>query len=131
MSKKTLMIVVVATVIVAAGAAVYFLAFKNQKQEAPQEETVQNTTTTLDAAIRATIENLKPTCATFLAGELSGTPASDCPGFSNPINKNLCFYCYAAKNQDKSLCAPIDADSGFKTVCLGVTGSTLEEILKP
>ena len=99
---------------------------KNNEITPPAKEI---TPADLDESIKSMIEKFKPTCADFLAGDLSGDPDADCSGFENPINKNLCYYCFATKNQKSALCGKIDKDSGFKIVCQRATGSSIDEII--
>ena len=131
MSQKTLIGIIAIVIIIAVIVAIYFSKFGSKQQET--QESVQPekeiTLEDLDESIKSIIEEFKPTCIDFLAGELSGDPNADCPGFDNPINKNLCFYCFATKNQNPTLCEKIDADSGFKIVCQRATGSSIEEII--
>ena len=129
MSKNTLIGIIV--IIIAIIVVVSFSKSKpkEETQGSVQQEKEEITPATLDESMKSTIEKLKPTCSDFLVGDLSGDPYADCPGFENPINKNLCFYCYATKNQNPTLCETIDNDSGFKIVCQRATGSSVDEIL--
>ena len=129
---KKILIGIIAVVIMAVIIMVYFLkpSFKKQEiNESVQQKNKEITLTDLDESIKSTIENLKSTCADFLKGELSGDPDSDCPGFDRPINKNLCFYCYAIKNQTPDLCGKIDNESALRTICRRATGTPINEII--
>jgi len=103
---------------------------KEETNEPVQPKTEEITPATLDESIKSLIEKFKPTCTDFLAGDLSGDPDADCPGFENPVIKDQCYYCFAAKNQNSALCGKID-DLGFKTVCQRATGSSIDEIMNP
>lgn len=128
MSKKILLILI--AVIVMAVLAVILLSNRNPGQEGQEEqnqqEEVENTPENLDATIISMIEQLKPTCKGFLEGELSGE--ADCPGFDRPFNRNVCYYCFAVKNQDPSLCTKIDYP-GLRPVCEKATGSSIDQII--
>lgn len=102
---------------------------KEETEESVQQKTKEITPASLDESIQSLIEKFKLTCVDFLAGDLSGDPDADCPGFENPVNKNLCYYCFATKNQNPALCGKIDDDSGFKIVCQRATGSSIDEII--
>jgi len=130
MSKNTLIGIIV--IIVAIIVVVSFTKSKPKEEETQgsvQQKKEETTPAALDESMKSTIEKFKPICTDFLAGDLSGDPYADCPGFENPFNKNLCFYCFAAKNQNPTLCEVIDNDSGFKIVCQRATGSSVDEIL--
>lgn len=132
MSKKILIgILIIIMVIV----VISFSKYNPKKQETNESVQQKNkeitpaTPASVDESIKSLIEKFKLTCADFLTGDLSGNPDADCPGFENPVNKNLCYYCYATKNQSAALCGKIDEDSGFKIVCQRATGSSIDEIL--
>lgn len=132
MSQKTLIGIIAIVIIIAVIVVISFSKFSPKQQETKesvQPETKEITLEDLDESMKSMIEKLEPTCVDFLAGELSGDADLDCPGFDNPVNKNLCFYCFAAKNQNPTLCEKIDDDSGFKIVCQRATGSSIEEII--
>jgi len=132
MSKKTL-IGIIAIFVIIAVIVVTSSSKSNPKKEETNEpvqpKTEEITPVTLDESIKSLIEKFKLTCADFLAGDLSGDPDADCPGFENPVVKNQCYYCFATKNQNPALCGKIDDDSGFKIVCQRATGSSIDEII--
>jgi hypothetical protein len=129
MNKKILIAVAVA--IAGIIAAVFLLKLKPEQQKpeenVPQKEKTEVTPESLDESIKSTIEELKPTCVDFLAGDISSE--ADCPGFDKLINQGLCYYCFAVKNQNAKLCEKINETSGFKMVCQKATGSSIEEII--
>jgi len=138
MNKKILIGIIIA-VIIAVIAMVYFLNSGSKEQEinepVPQinepvpQKNEEITLTDLDELIKSKIESLKLTCADFLKGDLSGNPDFDCPGFDKSINKNLCLYCYATKNQIPDLCEKIDNESALKGICQRATGIPINEII--
>jgi uncharacterized protein (UPF0305 family) len=137
---KKILIGIMVVVIVAVIFGIYFFLFNPKKQETnepvPQinesvaQKNKESTLTDLDESTKAMVESLKLTCADFLKGDLSGNPASDCPGFSKQINKDLCFYCYAVKNQNSELCARIDDESALSSLCKIANGTPFEDIIK-
>lgn len=128
MAKKILIGIIIALVIIGIILAVYFLKPKSPQETPKQEEKKEEVTPeSLDESIKSTIETLKPTCADFLAGDISGE--DDCQGFDRLVNQDLCYYCFAAKKQDAELCKKISEYSGFKMVCEKVTGSTIDQII--
>ena len=132
MSKKLVMGIIVALIIIVViiGIVLLIVGPKNQGTNGTTPQSTANgTQAELDAAIKAEIETLKPTCTAFLAGDLSGKPDTDCPGFDKQINKDLCYYCYAVKNQDIKLCDKVNPDSGLRVVCQGANGSSTDKIL--
>lgn len=132
MSKKTLIGIIAIVAIIAVIVVISFSKYNPKNQETSQsvqQKKEEITPATVDESIKSLIEKFKVTCAGFLTGDLQGDPDADCPGFENPVNKNLCYYCYAAKNQNPALCGKIDADSGFKPVCQRATGSSIDEII--
>jgi hypothetical protein len=134
MSQKILIGIIAILIIIAVIIVVSFSKSNQKKQEtneSVQQKAKEITPATVDESIKSLIEKFKLTCADFLAGDLSGDPDVDCPGFENPVNKNLCYYCFATKNQSSVLCGKIDNDSGFKIVCQRATGSSIDEIMNP
>jgi len=132
MSQKILIGIITILIIIAVIIMISFSKSNQKKQEtneSVQQKTNEITPATVDESIKSLIEKFKLTCVDFLAGDLSGNPDADCPGFENPVNKNLCYYCFATKNQSAALCGKIDADSGFKVVCQRATGSSIDEIM--
>jgi hypothetical protein len=135
MNKKILIgiiAVVIVVVIIAVIIMIYFLKPSPKKQEIKepvQQKNEEIDLTALDESIKSTIESLKLTCADFLKGDLSGDPDSDCPGFDKSINKSLCLYCYAVKNQTPDLCKKIDNESALRAVCQRATGTPIDEII--
>lgn len=127
MNKKTLIGGAVALLVLVAILVFYFKP-TSPKQEVnnnnnAQQEVKEVTQEDLDTSIMASIESLKKTCDDFLKGELSGNPDSDCPGFDELINKDLCFYCYSTKNQDQKSCDKIKFNMAFKTLCQKAIGA--------
>ena len=113
---------------------VFLIAIKPDLREQKINESVPQekkevSPTDLEELIKSTIEDLELTCADFLKGDLSGDPDLDCPGFDNPINKDLCFYCYAVKNQTTELCEKIINEPALKIVCQRATGVSIDEII--
>ncbi|MCX6764588.1 MAG: hypothetical protein NTU58_02670 [Candidatus Nealsonbacteria bacterium] len=136
MNKKILIgiiaVVIVAVVIIAVIITTSFLKPSSKKQETNepvQQKNEEIDSAALDESIKSTIESLKLTCADFLKGDLSGNPDSDCPGFDKSINKSLCLYCYAVKNQTPDLCGKIDNESALRTICQRATGTPIDEII--
>lgn len=126
MPKKLLVGIIAAAVII----ILIFIVFFTQKGEGTKEEEQQEPVVTpeeLDESIIKTIEELKPICADFLAGDINSE--ADCAGFDKLVNQDLCYYCFAAKNSDASLCGKISEYSGFRLVCEKITGSSIEEII--
>ena len=128
---KKILIAAIAIVIIAIIAFAFLKTdFKQEEtEEASQQKKEEEPFSALDESVRSMIEELKPTCFDFLRGDLSGDPNFDCPGFDNPINKNLCFYCYAVKNENSELCEKIENDYAFKVICQRATGVSIEEAI--
>jgi len=132
MSQKKIIGIIVVLIIAAVVVNIFSSKSNPKKQETNepvQQETEEITPESLDESMKSLIEKFKITCADFLAGDLSGDPDADCPGFENPLIKNQCYYCFATKNQNPGLCGKIDDDSGFKIVCQRATGSSIDEII--
>jgi len=132
MNKKILIGIIAILIITAVIIAIYFSRSDSKKQETDepvQQENEEMTLTDLDELVESTIESLKSTCADFLKGDLSGDPDSDCPGFENPVNKNLCYYCFTVKNQTPALCEKIDNESALRSICQRATGTPIDEII--
>jgi uncharacterized protein (UPF0305 family) len=128
MNKKTLIVIVVVLLALVAMLIFYFKPTA-PKQEVNNNNNVQQevkevTQEDLDKTMTTSIESLKTTCVDFLKGELSGNPNSDCPGFDEYINRDLCFYCYATQKQDQNLCEKIKFSMAFKVMCQKVTGAS-------
>ena len=122
-------ILIIIAVIVAVSLSNKSKPEQEETKESGQEVKKEATPESVDELMKSLIEEFKTTCATFLAGELSGDPDADCPGFENPLIKNQCYYCFATKNQNPALCGKIDDDPGFKAVCQRATGSSIDEII--
>jgi len=132
MSQKILVGIIAILIITAVIVVVSFSKSNPKKEETNEPATQKNneiTPATVDESIKSLIEKFKLTCIDFLAGDLRGDADVDCPGFENPVNKNLCYYCFATKNQTPVLCGKIDDDSGFKVICQRATGSSIDEII--
>ncbi len=131
MSKKILIGVIATVVIAAVIIAILFIKSGLKKQgtnESAQQNNEEVARADLDKSIDSTIEKLKTTCADFLKGDLSGDPDSDCPGFDKPINRSLCLYCYATKNQSPSLCGEINNDPALRAICQKATGAPIDDL---
>jgi len=134
MPKKILIGVVAVLVIVAIAVVVSFLnpGSKNQGENAPVlQKGDEGDPVALDKSITEMVEKLKTTCADFLKGDLSGDPKSDCPGFDKQINRSLCLYCYATKNQDPSLCGEINNDPALRAICQKALGVPIDNVVTP
>jgi hypothetical protein len=129
MSKKSLMGIIAAIAIIAV-ILVLFLSKLNHEQSAENNQEEQEPVVTkesLDESMKSTIEELKPTCEAFLAGDINGIDS--CSEFDKEANRGLCYYCFAVKNQDSSLCEKIIQTSPFKMICKRATGSTIDDII--
>lgn len=100
------------------------------KDESGKPKNDEKAQENLDKSLDSTIESLKTTCATFLTGELNGDPDFDCPGFSESLNTSLCYYCYAVKNQDGSLCGKINNDVALRSTCQKALGLPIDNLSK-
>lgn len=133
MNKKILILAVAMVIVIAAVSAIYFSSKPDLKEEEKSEPVLQEneevTLSDLEESINSMIQDLESTCADFLKGDLSGDPGFDCPGFDNPINRDLCFYCYAVKNQAAGLCDKIINEPGLKIICQRATGASVDEII--
>lgn len=128
MNKKILIGVAVALVIIAA-AILSFKSPKNQKTgENGQPANNEVAQAELDKSMASTIESLKSTCADFLKGDLSGDPESDCPGFDKSVNRSLCLYCYATRDQNSSMCGQINNDVALRSLCQKATGIPIDNL---
>jgi|GEM_PF-5489680 len=131
MNKKILTLII-AVVIIAVILVISFFKFNPEKKEINEpvsQENKEAEPADLDESIKSAIEDLESVCADFLKGDLSGNPNFDCPEFDKPINQDLCFYCYAVKNQRAELCESIINEPGFKIICQRATGASIEEII--
>ncbi|SRR3989338_1975917 len=63
--------------------------------------------------------NVKSTCDTVIAGK---TTENDCAKLISSY-KDVCYYCFATKNQNQSICGLI-SDSGLKESCKKDSGSS-------
>lgn len=132
MSKKILIGIIAVLIIIAVIVGIYFLTSNPKKEEtneSAQPETGEITPVAMDESVKSMIEDLKVTCADFLKGDLSGDPDLDCPGFEKSINRSLCLYCYATKNQDPSLCGKINNEPALRAICQRATGTPINEII--
>lgn len=82
----------------------------------------------LDKSMDSAIEGLKATCADFLKGDLSGDPKTDCPGFDQSINVSLCYYCYATRDMNGSLCGQINNDVALRSLCQKANGLPVDNL---
>ena len=131
MSKK-ISIGIIAILIIIAVIVVIFISKSNiKKQELNQSGQQENEAALVaaDESIKLMIENLKVTCVDFLVEDLSGDIDANCSRLEEPINKNLCFYCFATKNQTPNLCEKVDSDSALKIICQRATGTVIDEII--
>lgn len=128
MNKKIIVGVVVVLIII----AIAIVASRTPKSEKigenglPIKENVSQSD--LDKSMDSTIENLKSTCAVFLTGDLSGDPKTDCPGFDQSMNVSLCYYCYAVKDMNGSLCGQINNDVALRSLCQRVNGLPIDNL---
>lgn len=133
MNKKILIIIIAIVIVIIAVVAISSFSKPDLKGEETNEPIPQRneevTSDDLEELMESTIKDLESTCADFLKGDLSGDPNFDCPGFDNPINRDLCFYCYAVKNQTVELCGKITNEPAFKILCQRATGASVDEII--
>lgn len=132
MSKKILIGAIIILIVAAIVIAVSFLRPSSKEQgtnEAGQQGNGEADQAALDKSIESMVEKLKTTCAEFLVGDLSGDPDSDCPGFDKSINRSLCLYCYAVKNQNPNLCAQINNDPALRAICQKALGVPIDNVV--
>jgi len=128
MNKKIIIGVVVVLIII----VIAVIASRTPRSEKigedgqPIEENVSQAE--LDKSMDSTIESLKSTCTVFLTGDLSGDPKNDCPGFDQSMNVSLCYYCYAVKDMNGSLCGEINNDVALRSLCQKVNGLPIDNL---